>query len=80
MGEDEELEVVVAKRELLEALERLGERLGRVAPAQGERGHAAQRDLGDHAERAEADARGAEHLGVRARAHSAESSRRRARA
>ena len=64
MGEHEELEVVATKRELLEPIEHLGERSGRVDAAQGERGHAAQRDLGDHAECAERDARGAEDLGA----------------
>ena len=64
MGEDEELEVVVAERQLLEARERVRERCGSVDAAQREGGHAAQRHLGDHAERAEAHAGGAEDVGV----------------
>ncbi len=50
--------------ELLEALQRLLQRRGRVEPAQAEGGHAAQRHLGDHPERAEPHARGAQQLGL----------------
>ena len=64
MGEDEELEVLVGERELLEALERLRQRRRCVDAAERERGHAAHGDLGDHPKRAQPDARGAEDLRV----------------
>ncbi len=64
MGEDEELEVVIGECQLLEALERLLQRSGGVEAAQAEGGHAAQRHLGDHAERAEPHTRGAQQLGI----------------
>ncbi len=78
--EDEELEVVVGERELLEALERLLERRGRIHAVERERRHAAQRHLGDRAQRAEPHAGGAEHVGVAVRARRRAWSRRRARA
>jgi hypothetical protein len=62
--EDVELEMVVAERELAEALERLLERRGRVDSVQGERGHAAECHLDDHPECAKPDAGRAEDLGV----------------
>ena len=50
MREDEELEVVVLQRELLEAREHVGERRRRIHAAQREGGHAAQRHLRDRSE------------------------------
>ena len=47
--EDEELEVIVAERQLLEARERVGQWRGSVDAAQGEGGDTAEGDLGDHA-------------------------------
>ncbi len=70
MGEDVELEVVVGERELLEALQRLLQRRGRVDARKAEGGHAAQRDLGDDPERAEPHAGGAKQLGVLPAEHS----------
>ncbi len=64
VGEDVELEVVVCERQLLEALERLLQRGGGVDATQAEGGHAAQRHLRHHAERAQPHARGAQQLGV----------------
>jgi hypothetical protein len=61
---DEELEVIVAERQLLEARKRFVQRHGSVDTTQGEGGDTTESDLGDHAQRAEADARGAEDLGV----------------
>ena len=60
--EGEELEMVVAQRKLLEALEHVPQRRGRVDPMQREGGHAAQRHLRDHAQRAQPDACGAPQL------------------
>jgi hypothetical protein len=64
MREGVELEVVVAQRQLLEALERARERRRRIDSSQCEGGHALERDLGDHPERAEPDTRPAEQLTI----------------
>ena len=56
--------MVVGERQLLEALERLLQRSGGVDAAQAEGGHAAQRHLRDHAERAQPHARSAQQLGI----------------
>jgi hypothetical protein len=62
--EHEEFEVLVVRDELLEALQRLRQRSRRIDAVQRERRHAAQHDLGDHAQRAESHARRTEHLRV----------------
>ena len=62
--EHEELEVVVAQRQLLEALQRLRQRRRRIQAAQRERRYAAQRHLDDRPQRAQPHPRRAEHLGV----------------
>ncbi len=64
MGKHEQLEVVVAERQLLEARERVLERPRLIDAAQRECGHAAQRHLRDHAERPERDASRAKCVGV----------------
>ena len=64
MGKHEQLEVVVAERQLLEARQRVLERSRLIGAAQRECGHAAQRHLRDHAERPERDASGAKCVGV----------------
>ena len=61
--EREELEVLVVVDQLVERVERLLERGRAVDAAQRERRHAPQRHRGDHAERAEADARRAPGVG-----------------
>jgi hypothetical protein len=62
--EHEELEVLVGEGALLEGRQHLPERRRRIDAAQREGRYAPQRDLGDRTERAEADARGAEYLGL----------------
>ena len=62
--EDEELEMVVGERQLLEALESVLERGRRVDAVQRKRRHAAKRHLRDHTERAESHARGGKHVRI----------------
>ncbi len=55
VGEDEELEVVVARRQLVDAGQGLLERAGRVDAMQGEGGDGTQGDRVDHPQRPEPD-------------------------
>jgi len=59
VGEAEELEVLMAVYELVEAVQRLLERHRLIDAVQGERRHAAERHRGDYPDRAESHARGA---------------------
>ena len=64
VGEDVELEVVEPVDELVEPLERLGERTRPVGAVDPEGGHRSQRHRVDDAERAESDPGRAEAIGV----------------
>ncbi len=64
VGEDEELEVVVARRQLVQIGQGLIQRAGRVDPMQGEAGHGSEGDRVDDPERAKPHAGGSKGGGI----------------